>query len=124
MILAKDETDCCFFESKPNDCRMNYEKFRLESFRCWPIPWISTRELAANGFFFKNMDTDVVECNFCKVKLYHWEAEDTPSDQHKKWAPYCPFINGEETKNVPLVNKKQCDNIDEYNGSGSQTSTV
>ena len=67
---------------------------------------------------------DVVECNFCKVKLYYWEAEDTTSVQHKKWAQYCLFINGEVTKNVPLVNRKQCNNIDEYNGSGKQTSAV
>ena len=112
--------------STTNESKMNYEKFRLESFKGWPIPWISPREMAANGFYFNKILEDVVECNFCHIKLYCWEAEDVPAEQHERWAPFCPFIKGEQTKNVPIINKKtiiyKC--LDELNGSGSHTTTV
>ncbi len=34
--------------------KMRYEKFRIESFRNWPIPYIDCRELAAQGFYYVN----------------------------------------------------------------------
>jgi hypothetical protein len=87
--------------------KMNYEKFRIESFKRWPIPYINVREMAANGFYYKG-ESDLVKCNFCDIQLGNWEAEDVPIEQHRKYAPYCPHLNGGSTRNVPLVIKRTC----------------
>lgn len=73
--------------------KMKYEKFRIESFRNWPIPYIDCRELAAQGFYYIN-ESDIVKCSFCDIHLSCWEAEDTGVNQHLKWAPYCPMVRG------------------------------
>jgi baculoviral IAP repeat-containing protein 7/8 len=83
--------------------KMNYEKFRIESFRNWPLPYINVKELASNGFYYKGYD-DEVECNFCHITLRSWEAEDTGEIQHKRWAPYCPFVKGVDTDNIKIEN--------------------
>ena len=114
--------DAIEHNNKTEETKMNYEKYRIESFKNWPISWISVLEMAANGFYFKDI-SDVVECNFCHTKLHCWEAEDIPTEQHERWAPFCPFIRGEITKNVPLY-KKSCLAKSVLNGSGAETTTV
>ena|SRR5277367_1851343 len=86
-------------------CKYQYEKFRIESFKNWPIPWIDVRELAKNGFYYTGND-DSVDCYFCQIRIHDWQAEDTPKEVHKKWAPYCPFSNGNPVDNIPLYKKK------------------
>ena len=81
--------------------KMNYEKFRIESFRNWPLPYMNVREFGSNGFYYKGYD-DEVECNFCHITIRAWEAEDTGEAQHKKWAPYCPIVRGIDTDNIKL----------------------
>jgi hypothetical protein len=119
---------CELYEFNKKRClkyKMNYEKFRIESFKGWPIPWINVREMAASGFYYVGED-DKVKCNFCNIKLCSWQAEDTPAVQHEKWAPYCPLINDEKTRNIPLVYKKKCTQPppNDENGAGVAPSTV
>ena len=104
MRYEKIETDsaCCNTHNK-----MNYEKFRVESFKNWPIPWLDVRLMAANGFYFLGF-SDAVECAFCKIRINKWEAEDTPESEHYKWAPYCPFLKGENVGNVTYKKVTHC----------------
>lgn len=94
-----------------NDCKpvsikkMNYEKFRVESFRHWPVPYVNVRELAKSGFYYIGFD-DIVECCFCGIRIRAWEAEDTPESEHQRWSPYCPFLENKFCNNVPLKNGK------------------
>ena len=82
--------------------KMNFEFNRIESFYNWPIPFISINELSKNGFYYMGYG-DRVKCNFCGVQLLDWKYGDVPSEEHKKWAPYCPLIsnNNAKTANVP-----------------------
>lgn len=94
------------FKLKLRQAKMRYEKYRIESFKSWPIPFIDVRELARNGLFFTGHQ-DVVECNFCQIRIHSWEADDNVAKEHEKWAPYCPFIRGLFTDNVTLKSKYQ-----------------
>ena len=85
---------------------MKYEKFRIESFKKWPLPYINVRELARNGLFYIGVD-DIVECTFCQIRICNWESDDDVAKEHKKWAPYCPLIRGLETDNIKLQSKYQ-----------------
>lgn len=87
-----------------HNCIYHYEKYRIESYKNWPIPWLNVRDLAANGFYYTGTG-DTVQCRFCRIKICNWNAEDDPNEQHNLWAPYCPFVRGLETENVKL-NKK------------------
>ena len=80
---------------------MDFEKFRIESFKNWPVPYIDFRELAADGFFYTGF-SDKVECNFCRLLLKDWEATDIPRKEHLKFAAYCPFVRGLQTGNIEI----------------------
>ena len=84
-----------------HDTKMSFEKYRIESFKHWPIPYICVRKLAADGFYYTGI-SDSVECRFCRLKLHRWEADDNIRQQHIKFAAYCPFIRGLETENIQL----------------------
>jgi ssDNA-binding Zn-finger/Zn-ribbon topoisomerase 1 len=84
--------------------KMKFEKFRLESFKNWPVPYIDVYELAKDGFYFLGLE-DRVECTFCLIKIKNWEAENTARDEHLKWSPQCPIVKGNQTDNVPLIKK-------------------
>jgi hypothetical protein len=81
---------------------MNYEEFRLKSFRDWPKSkdFINVNNLAFNGFSFMDV-LDCVQCNFCEAQIYDWEAGD--STAHEEYTPMCPFARGEQTKNIRLT---------------------
>jgi Inhibitor of Apoptosis domain len=84
---------------------MYKEKCRLESFVNWPKPFISVRELASNGFYYTGYG-DVVECNFCRLRLHKWLADDDVEEQHVIHAPYCPLlVNPKETANEEFIRK-------------------
>ena len=74
-----------------NVLKMNYEKHRIESFYNWPVPYINSVELAKSGFYYTNRD-DRVKCNFCKLEIYKWSANDVPILEHLKWSPFCKYL--------------------------------
>ena len=81
--------------------KYNFEKFRLESFAGWPLPYIDPRDLAANGFYSLR-NGDLVKCNFCDVVIHEWEAGDDAMFEHQRYQPHCPMVLGRATKNIPL----------------------
>ena len=85
--------------------RMNYEKFRIESFYNWPAPYVSVPLLAKNGFYYSGKG-DRVRCNFCKVEIHDWCSDDTPRNEHQKFSPNCPFNNNQSTDNIVIIAEK------------------
>ena len=66
---------------------------RIKTFDKWPKqmrPY--PEELAHCGFFYKGYG-DSVECFFCGICLHDWEIKDNAISEHKKWSPFCKFVN-------------------------------
>ena len=81
--------------------KMNHEKFRLASFRNWPLPFINVRVMAKNGFYYLG-DGDVVKCNFCQIRLYRWDPNHIIEEEHLKKSPGCPLLRGHASGNIPM----------------------
>lgn len=84
---------------------MNFEEYRLKSFKHWPIPYVDVRELARDGFYYTG-ESDRVICNFCKTGLYRWDPNDIVAEEHKKQASQCPWVLNQVTDNVPMANRR------------------
>ncbi|QOD39974.1 iap-3 [Matsumuraeses phaseoli granulovirus] len=70
---------------------MENEEARLLTFDGWPLTYLSAAQLAKNGFYYLGR-SDEVRCAFCKVEIMRWAQGDDPAEDHKKWAPQCPFV--------------------------------
>lgn len=60
--------------------------------------------MAQAGFYHSpstNGD-DRAMCFTCSVCLVSWEPTDEPWSEHERHSPFCPFVRGEHTHNVPL----------------------
>lgn len=79
-----------------SDCETRYIKSwsfisRLETFWNWthntdPV------ELAKAGFIYTGA-SDITKCPMCNIQLGHWEDDDIPMVEHKKWSKNCKFLN-------------------------------
>lgn len=79
--------------------QLRSEEERLKTFTSWPVSFISTRELAKDGFYSLG-DGDKVQCVFCRGCIGDWEVNDVISDEHLKHFPQCPFKRGLPVGNV------------------------
>ncbi|AKN80731.1 inhibitor of apoptosis 3 [Diatraea saccharalis granulovirus] len=70
---------------------MLLEAERLSTFQGWPVTFITPEVMARNGFYYLGRG-DEVRCAFCKVEIMRWEEGDDPAEDHKRWAPQCPFV--------------------------------
>ncbi|XP_058457110.1 death-associated inhibitor of apoptosis 1 [Malaya genurostris] len=77
------------------------EANRYESFRNWPVLFISITELARYGFYYVGPN-DMVKCYFCRVEIGLWEPTDNVLSEHLRWSPYCPLLRKRPTNNVPI----------------------
>jgi hypothetical protein len=84
------------------DMPMHLESNRLKTFHHWPLDFICKKELAKDGFFYMGK-SDLVRCHFCKIGLQDWQMTDDVRAEHTKWSPECPFILGQRTNNIPLI---------------------
>ena len=109
---AKDEgshsQDCIFLFAGPSRSKkykaftgLFYEKARLETFIDWPLPWLSPRDLAADGLYYLRK-LDYCACAFCNGIIGAWEKRDNPRDEHLRHFGHCDFVNGKPVGNVPL----------------------
>ena len=83
------------------DFSMDKEINRLETFKYWPLSFISPKELAKNGFYYIGV-RDRVRCHFCRIGLELWQRTDDVMSEHRRTSPDCRFIQGYKTKNVPI----------------------
>lgn len=81
---------------------MNFELFRLATFKKWPV-WapVMPNRLARNGFFYRGT-IDEVECFSCHTVICRWHGGDRIGDRHRRVAPACNFLNNTDTTNVEL----------------------
>lgn len=87
------------------DDLMKNEWTRLRSFYIrrtarWPVSFISPEDLANAGFFYLNSDR--VQCAFCRGIVTGWERGDRPLTEHSRHFPRCPFIMEENVGNIPI----------------------
>ncbi|XP_017784566.1 PREDICTED: putative inhibitor of apoptosis [Nicrophorus vespilloides] len=89
---------------------MRSEENRLQSFKNWPLSFIQPRELAANGFYYTQIQ-DVVRCAFCNLEISKWERGDIPKNDHMKYSPICPLLNNQECGNIKMDHSEglECD---------------
>lgn len=82
---------------------MCIEENRLKTFNNigWPHNFIQPRILAKTGFYFVGPD-DEVKCQFCKVVIKKWEADDNEVAEHQRWSPCCPLLRRRRTNNKPI----------------------
>uniref|UniRef100_A0A336KCF4 CSON007021 protein n=1 Tax=Culicoides sonorensis TaxID=179676 RepID=A0A336KCF4_CULSO len=80
---------------------LNVENQRLLTFADWNQPKLDKTLMSQIGFYFIG-PTDLVKCHFCKVEIGMWQSEDNPVEEHLRWSPNCPLLNGRETNNVPI----------------------
>lgn len=84
---------------------MRYEEKRLRSFQGFPSSCpVQPAELAQAGFYFTGK-SDAVQCFSCHIALRGWEKGDTAEGEHRRHNPFCSFLNGTDTINVPI---EQC----------------
>lgn len=86
----KDATDC-----------LDHEINRLFTFTQWKTSTVDANLLARIGFYSLGVG-DVVRCQFCRLELGYWEEGEDAVFEHVKWSPWCPLLNGLQTRNVPL----------------------
>ena len=79
-----------------------YEKERLDTFIEWPAPWVSPKDLAADGFYYLRTK-DHCACVFCRGIIGSWRVGDTPRNEHARHFSHCPFVRGLPSGNVPLT---------------------
>ncbi|KAK6171473.1 hypothetical protein SNE40_019657 [Patella caerulea] len=86
---------------------MVYEWLRLASFTNWysynharPIT------LAECGFYYTGKQ-DVVKCYSCGVEKGQWSVKSNPGAEHRQLNPWCPHLNGEDMRNVPVYSATQ-----------------
>ncbi|XP_063612554.1 baculoviral IAP repeat-containing protein 7-B-like [Penaeus indicus] len=101
------------------------EQERLHTFKNWPLPWLSPKELAADGFYYLGKD-DQCACVFCNQIVMKWEEGDTPRGEHTRFSPNCKFINNKPVGNIPLpsdaklMDYASCDNAPKVSNSISE----
>ncbi|XP_052238123.1 putative inhibitor of apoptosis isoform X1 [Dreissena polymorpha] len=67
-------------------------KYRLESFRGWPLTEPSPRTLCEAGFFFTGHSYDLVRCFCCGIDLKDFSDTDNPLLEHAKHSENCSFL--------------------------------
>ena len=109
MIHKQMQPDCEFINTpnvirskKYHSCKyLLFEKYRLETFIEWPIPFISPKDLAASGFIYLRTH-DHCACIFCRGIVGMWEIGDIPKIEHVRHFHHCPFITGKTVGNIPI----------------------
>ncbi|RWS29565.1 putative inhibitor of apoptosis-like protein [Leptotrombidium deliense] len=82
---------------------MKNERHRLESFQTgnWPHSFIDPKDLAKAGFFYL-LNSDRVQCAFCRGVVCNWEQGDIPLMEHMRHYPRCEFLLEYNVGNVPI----------------------
>lgn len=79
------------------------EAERLKTYEKWPKKDVVAPDLLAGDGFIYLLEGDIVQCVFCDLKLRAWEAGSTPSLDHERYNPRCPYVLGYDVENVPII---------------------
>ncbi|CAL1280191.1 unnamed protein product [Larinioides sclopetarius] len=86
---------------KPKYPGMAEMKYRLLSYRDWPLLMLSSKQLAECGLFYTGVK-DHVTCYFCGGSLGDWELNDDPWVEHETFYPSCGFLDLVKTRTKPM----------------------
>ncbi|XP_062600081.1 baculoviral IAP repeat-containing protein 3-like [Saccostrea cucullata] len=90
---------------------MNMEIIRVATFSSFPrASSVSTIRLAKEGFYYTGKE-DTVVCFACGQQRHGWEPADNPREIHQQISPNCPFLNSEQSKNVPIGQNETVGNM-------------
>ncbi|OWF36077.1 baculoviral IAP repeat-containing protein 3-like [Mizuhopecten yessoensis] len=90
------------YPQSDNTCFMNFEFLRLDSFQNWPRDnQVFAIRFAAAGLYHVGSG-QTVKCFQCDFVKEHWQKGEIPFDEHKKFNPRCPFLDGSCTTNIPI----------------------
>lgn len=92
---------CPYLVGISPDIRLKSEYERIKTFETWPVHFPNVFSFAAAGFYYTG-ERDRVRCIFCKIEIEEWDENDNPLDDHRKWAPYCPYLRGLDVGNIDL----------------------
>lgn len=92
---------CPYLNGISPDIRLKSEYERLKTFETWPVDFPDDLSLSSAGFYYTGRG-DAVKCIFCKIQIEDWKENDNPLDDHRKWAPYCPYLRGFDVENIDL----------------------
>lgn len=74
---------------------------RLETYVNWPIEFITPEQLSQAGFFYLGI-ADQVKCAFCGGIIGHWEVNDQPLQEHRKFFPDCPLVRQQDQRDEEM----------------------
>ena len=89
---------------------LRWESVRRLTFRGgWPhgdAQGFTNAEMACFGFYYTGIG-DNAKCAFCWLEIKQWNTglrglEGTVATCHKRASPTCPFVLGQDVKNIPL----------------------
>jgi hypothetical protein len=81
---------------------MRYEWVRVRSY--WSFPSnirVSPIAMARVGFYYTGKCTEC-KCFSCGKVYKEWQDGDDPYVIHQQISPNCPYMNGQESENVPI----------------------
>jgi len=68
---------------------------RLATFKDWPkSDVVRPVDLGRVGFSYTSVRDEVV-CSFCQTACRDWSVGDLPADEHRRLAPWCPFVRAD-----------------------------
>lgn len=68
-------------------------KERMKTFSNWPcVGKISKIEMAKAGFIYMGYE-DWTMCVFCGVRIYNWQPNDVPFEEHNKHTSGCSYLS-------------------------------
>lgn len=92
------------FLSEERKEQMLREENRFSTFQGVWVPYsqiVRSEDLARQGFFYIGPN-DRVMCAFCEGILSRWSQGDRVEDEHARHFQTCSFVNGSETRNIPI----------------------
>ena len=81
---------------------------RFRSFENYPETEVSFLRMSQSGFYYPG-EGSVVRCYSCGLEVREWRDGETVAELHRRLAPHCPFLNGNDVTNTPLLAQKDDD---------------
>ncbi|KAH8405127.1 hypothetical protein KR222_004197 [Zaprionus bogoriensis] len=87
-----------------SDRRLEFESERTATFSQWPTNApVQVQDLVRNGFFATGNWLEA-ECNWCHIRIDHWEYGDQVAERHRRSSPICSMVLApHHCGNVPVT---------------------
>ncbi|KAM4797189.1 baculoviral IAP repeat-containing protein 2 [Rhinophrynus dorsalis] len=90
-VTLRGVEDLSHLKANEINSSMNSEEARINTFKSWPLTFLTPSELAKAGFYYIGPG-DKVACFSCDGKLNNWEPKDNAMSEHRRHFPDCPFV--------------------------------